>query len=433
MAIKTLNTLLSLIPKGDDKGRGDKGDNKPKGDDKANDKGKGEDNGDSGENGESGDSSDSDNGSDKGSDSNGHGNDDVGGDEKGTTMEDFKDIAGDIVNEIMNGGDGGLKDKDDVVQEVATEERDKALSDNVQAGEAAYAPSSTTHDKVKKLKGYTYGDGTPINADILQASASITAPLRNGLLRLVRGMETIAIRHGTRTGRSLSERRYAQTWGSIKSGTKVKRAYKRKSDRLDTSIACSIVVDQSGSMNRKLVATQMGMLALASAISDIGGKCEVIGYTTGNTRTSHVEGSHRSHSVNIDVFMDYGERFNSVKDRFGRLQAKNYTPTADGIQYGLEGLSERPEAHRVMFVLTDGEADSGHRPVIKRQIRLAHEAGITIIGVGLGYGTESVIEEYGENALYCPNMSELPTMLLEKLRAVFDPSEKNRGRKVRAS
>ena len=119
MAIKTLNTLLSLIPKGDDKGRGDKGDNKPKGDDKANDKGKGEDNGESGENGESGDSSDSD----KGSDSNGHGNDDVGSDEKGTTMEDFKDIAGDIVNEIMNGGDGGLKDKDDVVQEVATEEK----------------------------------------------------------------------------------------------------------------------------------------------------------------------------------------------------------------------------------------------------------------------------------------------------------------------
>jgi len=421
----TMNTLLSLIPTGNEKGKGDKdkGDNTPN----ANNP---DTNGDQGGN-EGGDtkSNPCDNSNEGGT--TGGDSKTEGSDEGGTSMEDFKDIAGDIVNEIMNGGDGGLKDKDDVVQEVATEEKEKVLSEDVREGEAAYNPVSTSKDKITKVRPYSM-EGEPLNADILSASASITAPLRNGLQRLVRGLETVAIRHGTRTGRSLSERRYAQTWGAIKSGKKVQRAYKRKSDRLDTSIACSIVVDQSGSMSDKLVATQMGMLALASAISDIGGTCEVIGYTTGGTRHSAVAGAHRSNSVNIDVFMEYGERFNSVKDRFGRLSAKNYTPTADGIQYGLEGLSERTEAHRVMFVLTDGDSDYGHRPVIKRQIRLAREAGIAIIGVGLGYGTESVIKEY-EDSVYCPNMNELPAMLLEKLKDVFDPSEKSRGRKVKAS
>lgn len=425
MAIKTLNTLLSLIPK-DNKGGGDKGDDTNR---KGDDTDMGNDT--NGEKGEKGDTTEKGDPNGEKGDSTEKG-ESVGGDEEPTTMEDFKDIAGQIAEELMNGGNGGLKDKDDAVTEVVAEEKEKVLKEDVQVGEAPYNPASTKDDKVRLVKDNSY-NGTPMNERVLESAASLTAPIRSGLQRLVRGLETVSVRHGTRTGRSLSERRYAQTWGSIKSGTKVKRAYKRKSDRLDTSIACSIVVDQSGSMRDKLVATQMGMIALAQSISDIGGQVEVIGYTTGrgqHRKTDHSQ--HRSASVDIDVFMEYGDRFHAVKDRFGLVKAKNLTPTADGIQYGLEGLSVRKEAHRVMFVLTDGEPDRGHRPVIKRQIRLAKEAGITIIGVGLGAGTQNVASEY-DVSVYAPNMGELPRLLLEKLSDVFDYSENKRGTKIKAS
>ncbi len=427
MAIKTLNTLLSLIPTGDETGKGGNDQTPPE-------------NG----NGDTNDTNDTNGGDDTGENSRGDDTEGgAGGDKSGggvgnddkVGMDDFKDIASDIANEVLNGGDGGLKDKDDAVEDVVTEERELVNNENVQEGEAAYAPTSTSDDKVVKVPNATDYNGEPLNKGVLEASASLTAPLRTGLQRLVRGLETNAIRHGTRTGRSLSERRYATTWGAIKTGKKVKRAYKRKTDKLDTSIAVSIVVDQSGSMYDKLVPTQMGMIALANAISDIGGKCEVIGYRSGWNRHrggGDIAGAHRDHPVTIDVFMDYGDRFHNVKDRFSRLRADGYTPTADGIQYGLEGLSICTEAHRVMFVLTDGEADYTHRPVIKRQIRLAKEAGIRIIGVGLGQGTENVINEY-EDSVYAHNMSELPRLLLEKLTAVFDPSEKHRGKKVRSA
>lgn len=419
MAYPTTNLMLSPIPKGNTK--------PPK-------KGDGSDKGNGGDT----------NGDANGGDTNG-GNDSTqpttkgdnaeyggGGADGGTTIEDFKDIAGGIVDEIVNGGDGGLLDKDDAIEEVVAEETSEALKDDVQVGEQAYYVGDSSKDKIKQVADGLRNDGTAMNADIIESSASISAPLRTGLQRIVRGLETCSMRHGTRTGRSLSERRYAQTWGAIKSGTKVKRAYKKKTDKLDVSIACSIVVDQSGSMCDKLVATQIGVLALANAISDVGGQVEVIGYDNGRHRTADrdLEISHRcGWNVRLDIYMNYGERFNAVKHRFGRLRADGGTPTADAIQYALEGISERQEAHRVIFVLTDGCPNYGHTPVIRRQLRMAREAGIHIVGVGLGRGTKDVVNNY-DDSVYAPNLSELSPLLLEKLEKIFDPSESKRGVKV---
>lgn len=421
MAIKTLNTKLSPITTNKGKGKGENPNdptNDPTNQEPTNGEGQGQGQGQDqgGENAPTqGDNAEHGGGS---------GQSDGGG-----TIQDFSDIANEIVNEIVNGGDGGLLDKDDAVQDVVNTEKAEALKDDVQVGEAPYNPNDTSKDEIREIEKGLNTDGTAMNADIIESSASISAPLRTGLQRIVRGLENTSIRHGTRTGRSLSERRYAETWSSIKNGTKVKRAYKRKTDKLDVSMACAIVVDQSGSMHDKLVGTQIGMLALAEAVSDVGGQLEVIGYDNGNERIEEGDGHRCGWNVRLDVFMNYGERFNAVKHRFGELRADGGTPTADAIQYALEGMSERQEAHRVIFVLTDGVPNRGHAAVIKRQLRLAREAGIHIVGVGLGRGTSDVVNNY-DTSVYAPNLSELAPLLLEKLEKIFDPSESLRGQKV---
>jgi nitric oxide reductase activation protein len=244
-------------------------------------------------------------------------------------------------------------------------------------------------------------------------------------------MEQTNVHHGTKDGR-LSSRQYAKTWGELKGGKAPTRPYYKRSEKMDISIACGIVVDQSSSMSGLKRDTIKGMLALADALNSVGAATQVTGFRYGGYhRQVHGVQTERSAGGNacIDIFQQYGEKFTAVKGRFSHLRASGGTPTADGMQYALEGLSERPEAYRVMFVLTDGCPDGGHQPIINRQIRLAKEAGIHVVGVGLGYGTQGVVSSYPDH-IVAENMAQLPEKLLAKLRDILKPSANKRGRRV---
>ena len=103
---------------------------------------------------------------------------------------------------------------------------------------------------------------------------------------------------------------------------------------------------------------------------------------------------------------------------------------ADGIQYGLDALNDRREAHRVLFVITDGCPNHGHMPVIKRQIRLAREAGIHIIGVGLGRDSQYV-QELFDDSVWTMSMSDMPKALIAKLNQLLDIRAAKRGRRMK--
>ena len=103
---------------------------------------------------------------------------------------------------------------------------------------------------------------------------------------------------------------------------------------------------------------------------------------------------------------------------------------SDGVQYALQALSNRDEAHRFMFVLTDGCPDGGHEAIIKRQIRLGRDAGIYIIGVGIGCGAEYVKDLF-DDSVYSDNISEIPKLLIAKLNELADIRGGKRGRRVK--
>jgi nitric oxide reductase activation protein len=102
---------------------------------------------------------------------------------------------------------------------------------------------------------------------------------------------------------------------------------------------------------------------------------------------------------------------------------------SDGIQFALNSLNTRNEAHRFLFIVTDGDPNSGHAPIIKRQIRIAKEAGIHIIGVGLGssgYGVKKLYPDY----VHSNDIAEIPKLLLTKLNDLSDLGQ-SRGKRVK--
>jgi nitric oxide reductase activation protein len=107
---------------------------------------------------------------------------------------------------------------------------------------------------------------------------------------------------------------------------------------------------------------------------------------------------------------------------------------ADGIEFALNELSARPEAHRVLFVMTDGEPDPTHRAVINAQLRRAAQAGILVLGIGLG-ARSSYVKRLFPDHVFAPNLAALPKMLVAKLEKLVRTrhSAAKRGAKVRKS
>jgi hypothetical protein len=88
----------------------------------------------------------------------------------------------------------------------------------------------------------------------------------------------------------------------------------------------------------------------------------------------------------------------------------------------------------VIFVLTDGKPDYGHHKVLRSQLQRAAEAGILVVGVGLGYGSEYVQHTFPES-VYAGDITALPKLLVAKLETLVKTRHglAKRGKAVRAA
>jgi len=267
--------------------------------------------------------------------------------------------------------------------------------------------------------------------------AAITTKLRSKFL-MARSKKVV---HGTRAG-TLSERRLVSSMVEIKSGRRATRPNFQEQKKQDCTLAVSLVIDQSGSMNgQNQVYASMGALAIAEPLDKLGAPVMVCGPRNGRyiygtpeddqeirstTGYGKRDKYHRNHGVHIDVFKDWSEPMNRCLPRFASVLAQGGTPLSDGIQYAMQELSDRTEVHRVIIVLTDGAANCPR--VVNRQIRLAKEAGIHVIGVGIGSHCVSVEYQFPENNIQIPDVTELPKKLLSILDGIMFPKKAKKAR-----
>jgi hypothetical protein len=366
----------------------------------------------------------------------GGGHHDGGTEHKGN---DFSDLANDILQEAEAGN--GLKDNNSALEEAFNEQDEKEVQQEggVNKGEAPYRPFDTSLDETAIVgpshRGKDYDKKQA--EDLLRQTKNESSYLRARLRTIVRALEMTNTVHGTRRGKGLSERMLVDTKVTLMSNRVPMRAYYQIDDQIDTSFAASVVIDESSSMSDKLRDATSTLVAITEPLDALGCAVQVSGFRNGKySHYDHHETRgtgktyHRSEGIRHDIFKTFDERFSSVRHRFACTRAEGSTPMADGIQFGLDALNNRPEAHRVLFVITDGCPDGGHGPVIQRQIRLANEAGINVIGVGLGYGS-SYVKDLFPDHVYTDRLDEMPKALVAKLNEILDLRAAKRGRRMK--
>ena len=423
--------------KGDD-GEGDKGDK----DSDQNGEGSEGDQGSEGDDGDSEGSEGSD--SDKGENDNpeGQSQDASDGQEAGGHSydkgpnegnTDWNDVANDACKEIENGESAETLDGNSALETAFQEIADKEEG-NLKSNEAVWKPYNSALDEINWVSPSKNGkdyDKSQAN-NITDSVKKEVTYLRSRLRTVIRSLEMKHPVHGVPKGRGLSGKFLVDSKVSLMQNLNPNRAYWRKGLTIDTSMAVAIVLDESGSMSGWRKDASRILVALTEPFDALNFATMAIGFRNGKSGEYVAEAAtncHRFDGIVYDIFKGWNERFSAVKWRFANTRAGGGTPMSDGIQFALNSLNTRNEAHRFLFVVTDGVPDSEHIPVIKRQVRIAKEAGIHIIGVGLGraaYGVKTLYPDF----VYSDDITLIPKMLLDKLNELSDFGN-SRGKRVK--
>lgn len=341
----------------------------------------------------------------------------------------------DLTDEALTGKEPKILDSNSALEGAVAEDEAKALKaeGGVKTGEVQWKPYDPSQDEVLFVQPSVKGkDVDAVLADKLYESVRTEASyLRSRFRQIIRAMEMTSTVHGMPRGRQLSSRFLVDSKVTIMSGQVPKRAYKQRDEQIDTSLAAAVVLDQSSSMCGLLRDATRIMCAITEPLDALGCPVQVSGFRDGRYYSgdaSGVQGGHyhRTESIIHDVFKAFHEPLRAVKWRFANTRATGGTPMADGVQFGLQALSVRPEGHRILFIVTDGQPNGGHMPIMRRQIRLAKEAGIHIVGVGIGHGARYVQGVFPDS-VWSPNVADLPAALIAKLNSLVDKRASKRG------
>lgn len=336
-----------------------------------------------------------------------------GGDEESSMLDSLLDA-------MEKGEESGLKDNNSALGEAINED------DDVNANEAVWRPYTTDHDKVRFP---SVSDKDRCKAERLkkQVKAEISflrAKLRSKFLQA----NKVETRHGVRRGKGLSSRLLVNTALESKATGRARRPDWDRRQVDSTSLAVSVVLDQSGSMCGSEHIAAMAGIAIAEPLVSLGSPCQVIGPRDGNWYGggyyNQHKGCHRHYSVDVDIFKDWDEKLSDTLPRFAKVKATGGTPLSDGIQFALKELNARPERHRVVMVVTDGMPNCP--AVVRRQIRLAAEAGVYVIGIGIGWGADYVKGLFPHHVCV-PNMADLPKEMISVLDGIMFPK---RGKRI---
>ena len=315
---------------------------------------------------------------------------------------------------------------------------------DIKVDEAPWNPYDPGLDEVQIVGPSTDGRDydTRVAIQIIKSVTRETSWLRARLRAIIRSMEMTSTYHGVPKGRGLSPRFFVDSKAALMNGKQPSKAYFVKSTKVDASSAVAVVLDESSSMKDILKDASRIVVSLTEPFDALRSPTMVLGFRNGaysrgsrfifpGIKNSRDRANyHRSSGVIYDIFKMWHEKFNTVRYRFANTRATGSTPMSDGIQFALDALSVRDEAHRFMFVVTDGCPDHNHTPIIKRQLRLAKKAGIHIVGVGMGYGALCVKTLF-DDFVYSDSLPGIPKLLVAKLNQLVDIRGGKRGCRVK--
>jgi len=288
----------------------------------------------------------------------------------------------DALKEILDATDkDGLDDYHSAIAEMLEKEAQQAQADGLLDGLAGVSP-------LPFLKAGLYGN------DINQSEAkAVGKRVYQKMNRVLIDEAPTADLYRT-TGRKLSSRRLV----GVASGNN--RIFVRKQVQQDTSAAVSFLIDASGSMDEIMDLTNNVAYSLCHGLSQAGVATELGYFSARNSITSH--------SCYLAKAFDSPLLAKNV-----RVQHSGYTPTGEAMMSMLLRLAARGETNKMLFVVTDGDADNP-RSVIAA-LELARELGVKVIPIGLY--TSHVAGFKQEDFVTVTELADLPNAVDHAIKA----------------
>lgn len=208
------------------------------------------------------------------------------------------------------------------------------------------------------------------------------------------------------------------------SGTVTSKVFTKKVDPKDKSnMAVMLVIDESGSMSgTRIQRAKTAAINLAEIFKKLGIPLYVMGFTA-DTYVKKPSGA----SEKADVVHHHYAMWSSAPNDLLKLtsihaEANNF----DGysIRYASKVLEKRPETHKVMIVISDGQpacnaysSISGYSDT-KDAIREARGKNQNVLGVAIGADIERLHDMYGNDFVFIKSSEDLFTGIVSKFSSI---------------
>ncbi len=197
---------------------------------------------------------------------------------------------------------------------------------------------------------------------------------------------------------------------------------KEEPDKLD--VCFTLLVDESGSMNResKYMAAREATIFFAEALDRLDVPFEVIGYSTESSEAAmaaalgHIPAfkfRHIRHSpLQHRIYKGFEDQFAQVKNRLVNIYPRFNNWDEEHLLFAYRRLIQRPEEEKIIIITSDGQPNGDASHLVNTVNRL-QKLGVRVIGVGV---VDPFVEQIYPNHIVVKDLSQLSTELVNILR-----------------
>ncbi len=202
------------------------------------------------------------------------------------------------------------------------------------------------------------------------------------------------------------------------------RLFHRKEEPDNLDVCFTLLVDESGSMNResKYLAAREATVFFAEALDRLDVPFEVIGYSTESSEAAmaaalgHIPAfkfRHIRHSpLQHRVYKGFDDAFAQTKHRLVNIYPRFNNWDEEHLLFAYRRLMQRPEEEKLIIITSDGQPNGDATHLVNTVGRL-QKLGVRVIGVGV---VDPFVEQIYPNHIVVQDLSQLSTELVNILR-----------------
>lgn len=207
---------------------------------------------------------------------------------------------------------------------------------------------------------------------------------------------------------------------SVRLGNKRVFSEKTKAEEINTAV--TIVLDQSGSMGSdgKIECAQKMAIALGETFAALGIPFEVFGFhNTPAGAASPSPDYSRTFPFDYMVYKTFNEPYRQVRGRLGGVGVGSENVDGEAVIAFARRLAARPEARKLMFVLSDGAPCGGcpHAAAVqhlKDAVEMVSNSGIRVFGIG---AMTADVERFYPNHIVVNDIDHLAVKVYKLMRS----------------